>query len=112
MNNTATSVDVVALAAELANVLDAKKRLETREKDIKAMLRALGEGTHEAGALKVIVSPNRRVSESRVKEHFPITEFPHFWKQSPNLDVIKASIAPLMYENLMSPVGDPKVTVK
>ena len=112
MSQNATPIDVVALAAELATIQDRQKQLAERESAIKDVLRSLGEGKHIAGNLSVVVSPNRRVDADKVKAAFPIVEFPHFYIQAPKLDTIKASIAPLMYENLMSPVGKAKVMVK
>lgn len=106
---------VTQLASELAQVQARKKELEEREEYLKDTLRKLGEGKHGAGALTVVVSPpNRALDEAKVKEALPITEFPHFYVQKPNSAVIKASIAPLLYESLMSiPAGAKlKVSVK
>ena len=106
------TVNVEELASELVKVQAAKSDLEQREKYLKGLLRELGVGKHVAGPFTVTIQANRRLDEAKVKEALPITEFPQLWVQKPNTEAIKAAIAPLMYENLMSPVGDPKVVVR
>jgi hypothetical protein len=106
------TINAEELAAELVKVQAAKSDLEQREKHLKGLLRGLGLGKHVAGPFTVSIQANNRLDEAKVKEALPITEFPQLWVQKPNTDAIRAAIAPLMYQNLMSPVGDPKVVVK
>jgi hypothetical protein len=106
------TINAEELAAELVKVQAAKKDLEQRETHVKGLLRGLGLGKHVAGPFTVSIQANNRLDEAKVKEALPITEFPQLWVQKPNTDAIRAAIAPLMYQNLMSPVGDPKVVVK
>lgn len=114
--NTAPSpsvatLDVAALAAELAQVQENKKAWEDREKQLKAALRALGVGKHPAGNLSVSVSPNRRLDEDRVRASYPPEQWPGFYVQKVATTVVRDSIPPAVYDQFMIESGDPIVRV-
>lgn len=108
---TTQTIDIAQLAGELAQIQSQRKELEEREHSIKAQLRSVGVGKHEAGPYTVAVSENKRLDEAKLKATYPIPDWPHFYIQKPNTKIIQGSIAPTLYQALMSPVGDPIVKV-
>lgn len=66
------------LACELATVLADKAELETRERDIKARIRALvpGPDTYAAGDTALIVSTNRRFDPKKALPLIPESVLP------------------------------------
>jgi hypothetical protein len=66
------------LAAELARILADKAELETRERDIKARIRALvpGPDTYAAGDAALVVSTNRRFDPKKALPLIPESVLP------------------------------------
>lgn len=111
-SSSAPTIDIAAIAGELAQVQEGIRRLTDREKQLKAELRGvLPLGKHLAGNLSVSVSPNRRIDEAKVATTYPQDQWPGFWIAKPATTVIRNSIPPAVYEQLMSEVGEPKITV-
>lgn len=96
--------------AELAQVQEAKEKLEDREKELKAMVRQLGFGEHKFTTGGISITPNRRLSAEKAEAAYPIADYPMFYKTSPDSPVIKAKIGQEKYDELMVEIGDPKVS--
>lgn len=105
------TIDVPGIAAELAQVQSAIKDLQEREYSLKATLRELGPGRHDAGALTVSITPNRKVDEAKLTVNFPQDTWPHFYVVKPNLKIVKESIPPATYETFMIEYGEPKIRI-
>lgn len=106
-------INFANLAGELVQIQAQQKQLEERAEFIKSLFRDNFElGTYDFGNVGIQVQPNRRLDEEKVRTQFPIVTYPAFWVQKPNGTLIKASIAPTLYEGLMSEVGKRKIIVK
>lgn len=105
-------MDAAQLAAQYARLNEAKANIEAQLEEVKVAMRALGEGTHEAGALTIVVRPNRRFDLKAAAARFDQEAYPNFWTFTLDAPKVKAALSPDDLDSLMAVVGEPVVMVK
>lgn len=108
------------LAREYAAIQAQIAALTERADEVKAKMRSLAQidVDHPSAEIKtdagltITLSANRRIDVRKVMSLYPVHEYTHFYKATPNAAAIKAAISPDAYESLMSIVGEPKVSLR
>jgi hypothetical protein len=108
MNKVGTLADLVARKVALK---EQQERIADELSQIDERLRAEGIGNHDAGDWTLQVIPNRRLDPAAIEQTFPVTKFPQYYKPVPNLDALKANIAPVELAKFYRE-GTPIVKVK
>ena len=111
--STITTDRTIQLAAELVKLKENADRLKVREDEIKAELRTLGEGRHNAGDFTVELVEQRRLDEGRVRDQFPLSDYPHLYSTKTNTTAVRGFLGE-QYDEYLVPLADAKlkVTVK
>lgn len=107
------------LVARLAWLNAQIEELTIQRDEIKTELRGLAvvDAEHPNAELQtengtVALSVNRRLDVRKVMAAYPVTQYPRFYKPTPDTAALKKGLAPEAYEGLMSVVGEAKVTLR
>lgn len=108
---TDITATLAPLAAELARVLADKAELETRERDIKARIRAIvpGPDTYAAGDATLVVSPNRRFDPKLAERVLPAELLDLCRTSKVDAAAAREVLPPALYDQCMAQVGDYRI---
>jgi hypothetical protein len=104
--------DYETLVKEYVQLQDQRNSIDERLDGIKAELRKLEPGTHEIAGIKVNIIPNRRIDPKLVAAKYPIVAHPMLYKAAPDIAALRRHLSPIAVDELMTEVGQPKVTVQ
>ena len=115
--NIATLADALAPHAEhLADLTRAIADLTAQADEVKATIRSIvathGPGTYGSGRYTVGVSLNRRLDLEALARKYPATLRPDLYRLTPDPSAVRKALPPVVLEEFMSEVGEPRITVK
>lgn len=104
--------DYNSIVKEYVRLAEQREHINQQMDAIKAELRGLGTGSHEIAGVKVSISPNRRIDPKLVEQEFPVAKHPELYKATPDTAALRKHLAPIRVEQLMTEIGEPKVSIK
>jgi hypothetical protein len=112
-SNPATEARLEELAKEWAYLAEQRRPIDERMEQIKAAYRALlqaGSSVKAAG-LNISVQPNRTFDPAPFIQAYPVLQYPHLYKSTPDLNAIHENLPPATLRTFQKE-GTPKVVIR